>query len=93
MPRIKIAAPTGEPVELHYEDHGNGRPVVLIHEPWNRPLPGRGDSSFLQIEYWTGIDRIVCCVYLSVRPRAPCAEINSAIMLPAWTLIDAARSI
>ena len=38
MPRLKIAAPTGEPIELHYEDHGNGRPVVLIHG-W--PLSGR----------------------------------------------------
>ena len=38
MPRLKIAVPTGEPIELHYEDHGNGRPVVLIHG-W--PLSGR----------------------------------------------------
>ena len=38
MPKLQIAAPTGEPIELHYEDHGNGRPVVLIHG-W--PLSGR----------------------------------------------------
>jgi pimeloyl-ACP methyl ester carboxylesterase len=38
MPRLKIDAPTGEPIELHYEDYGNGRPVVLIHG-W--PLSGR----------------------------------------------------
>ncbi|MFE2144651.1 alpha/beta fold hydrolase [Streptomyces sp. NPDC059456] len=31
MPYIKVAEGTSAPVELHYEDHGSGRPVVLIH--------------------------------------------------------------
>ncbi|MEU8778917.1 alpha/beta hydrolase [Streptomyces sp. NPDC048606] len=37
MPYIKVAEGTSAPVELHYEDHGSGRPVVLIHG-W--PLDG-----------------------------------------------------
>ncbi len=39
MPRVAVATDeNGSPVELHYEDHGAGRPVVLIHG-W--PLSGR----------------------------------------------------
>lgn len=38
MPRINVGEHHGEPVELHYEDAGEGRPVVLIHG-W--PLSGR----------------------------------------------------
>ncbi|MCY0386587.1 alpha/beta hydrolase [Robbsia sp. Bb-Pol-6] len=38
MPKIDIDAPGKEAVELHYEDYGSGKPVVLIHG-W--PLSGR----------------------------------------------------
>ncbi len=38
MPRLTVGTSSGSPVELHYEDHGAGRPVVLIHG-W--PLSGR----------------------------------------------------
>jgi non-heme chloroperoxidase len=38
MPRIQVATEHQNPVELHYEDHGQGKPVVLIHG-W--PLSGR----------------------------------------------------
>ncbi|MFB8029322.1 alpha/beta fold hydrolase [Streptomyces sp. NPDC056465] len=31
MPFIKVAEGNSAPVELYYEDHGSGRPVVLIH--------------------------------------------------------------
>ncbi|MFD8293466.1 alpha/beta fold hydrolase, partial [Streptomyces lavendulae] len=31
MPYIEVAEGNSAPVELHYEDHGAGRPVVLIH--------------------------------------------------------------
>ncbi|MDI2128292.1 alpha/beta fold hydrolase [Yinghuangia seranimata] len=31
MPFIKVAEGNSAPVELYYEDHGAGRPVVLIH--------------------------------------------------------------
>ncbi|MEU9801303.1 alpha/beta hydrolase [Streptomyces sp. NPDC051000] len=38
MPRINVSAEKDRSVELHYEDFGRGRPVVLIHG-W--PLSGR----------------------------------------------------
>ncbi len=38
MPRLEVATDNGRPVELHYQDVGAGRPVVLIHG-W--PLSGR----------------------------------------------------
>ncbi|MEU6298312.1 alpha/beta fold hydrolase [Streptomyces erythrochromogenes] len=31
MPYIEVAEGNSAPVRLHYEDHGSGRPVVLIH--------------------------------------------------------------
>lgn len=38
MPFITVPSPAAPDVELHYEDYGTGRPVVLIHG-W--PLSGR----------------------------------------------------
>ena len=38
MPRITVGQENSGSVELHYEDHGTGKPVVLIHG-W--PLSGR----------------------------------------------------
>ena len=38
MARIEIGTENGAPVELYYEDHGVGKPVILIHG-W--PLSGR----------------------------------------------------
>lgn len=31
MPRIAVGTENSAAIELHYEDHGSGRPVVLIH--------------------------------------------------------------
>jgi non-heme chloroperoxidase len=31
MPRITVGTENGAPIEIHYEDHGSGQPVVLIH--------------------------------------------------------------
>jgi non-heme chloroperoxidase len=31
MPFITVGTQNDAPIEIHYEDHGNGRPVVLIH--------------------------------------------------------------
>jgi non-heme chloroperoxidase len=39
MPYIKVGQENSGPIELYYEDHGAGRPVVLIH---GYPLSGRG---------------------------------------------------
>ena len=38
MPMLKVGAEGAKPVEIYYEDHGAGKPVVLIHG-W--PLSGR----------------------------------------------------
>jgi pimeloyl-ACP methyl ester carboxylesterase len=38
MPRVAVGTEKSTPIELHYEDHGSGKPVVLIHG-W--PLSGR----------------------------------------------------
>jgi non-heme chloroperoxidase len=31
MPRISVGTENSAPIEIHYEDHGSGQPVVLIH--------------------------------------------------------------
>lgn len=38
MPKLTVGTENGAPTELHYEDYGTGKPVVLIHG-W--PLSGR----------------------------------------------------
>ncbi len=42
MPKLTVGDENGTPIELYYEDHGTGRPVVLIHG-W--PLSGRSWES------------------------------------------------
>jgi non-heme chloroperoxidase len=37
MPRIAVATENSAPIEIHYEDHGSGQPVVMIH---GYPLDG-----------------------------------------------------
>jgi non-heme chloroperoxidase len=37
MPRIAVGTENGAAIEIHYEDHGSGQPVVLIH---GYPLDG-----------------------------------------------------
>ena len=45
MPRITVGSENGAPIEIHYEDHGAGQPVVLIHgyplsgRAWDRQIP------------------------------------------------------
>jgi non-heme chloroperoxidase len=31
MPRVTVGDENGQPIEIHFEDHGAGDPVVLIH--------------------------------------------------------------
>jgi len=31
MPQLAVGTENGAPIEIHYEDHGSGQPVVLIH--------------------------------------------------------------
>jgi non-heme chloroperoxidase len=37
MPHVTVGAENNAPIEIHYNDHGNGQPVVLIH---GYPLDG-----------------------------------------------------
>jgi non-heme chloroperoxidase len=39
MPRVTVGTENGNEIQLHYEDHGSGQPVVLIHG-----YPLNGDS-------------------------------------------------
>ncbi len=38
MPKVTVGRENSADVEIHYEDHGAGQPVVLIH---GYPLSGR----------------------------------------------------
>ena len=38
MPHVTVGTENDAPIEIHYEDHGAGQPVVLIH---GYPLSGR----------------------------------------------------
>jgi hypothetical protein len=41
MPYVRVGKENSGNIELYYEDHGSGQPVVLIHGyPLSRP-PGR----------------------------------------------------
>src|SRR3954467_1268613 len=37
MPRVTVGTENSAPMEIHYEDHGSGDPIVLIH---GYPLDG-----------------------------------------------------
>ena len=45
MPTVTVGTENSAPIELYYEDHGTGRPVVLIHgypldgHSWEKQLP------------------------------------------------------
>jgi non-heme chloroperoxidase len=57
MPRLAVAVENGAPVELYYEDHGTGRPVVLIHgwplsgRSWENQIPALVDDGYRVITY------------------------------------------
>jgi non-heme chloroperoxidase len=52
MPTIKVGTENGSDIELHYNDHGTGKPIVLIH---GYPLDGnsweRQERALLAHEY------------------------------------------
>jgi non-heme chloroperoxidase len=45
MPRVTVGTENGAPIEIYYEDHGAGQPVVLIHgyplssRAWDKQVP------------------------------------------------------
>jgi non-heme chloroperoxidase len=57
MPYITVGEENGAPIELYYEDHGSGRPVVLIHgwplssRSWERQVPALVEDGYRVITY------------------------------------------
>jgi non-heme chloroperoxidase len=57
MPYIKVGQENSGSIELYYEDHGSGRPVVLIHgyplsgRAWDKQVPVLLDAGYRVITY------------------------------------------
>jgi non-heme chloroperoxidase len=57
MPRVKVGVENGTDIEIYYEDHGSGRPIVLIHgyplngRSWERQQPELLAAGFRAINY------------------------------------------
>ncbi|TDD46023.1 alpha/beta hydrolase [Nonomuraea terrae] len=57
MPYIKVGEENSGPIELYYEDHGSGRPVILIHgfplngASWEKQVPALLDAGHRVITY------------------------------------------
>ncbi len=57
MPYIKVGQENSGAIDLYYEDHGSGRPVVLIHgyplsgRAWDRQVPALLEHGHRVITY------------------------------------------
>ncbi len=57
MPKLAVGTENGNPIELHYEDFGAGKPVVLIHgwplsgRSWENQVPALVDAGYRVITY------------------------------------------
>jgi non-heme chloroperoxidase len=52
MPRITVGSENSAPIEIHYEDHGSGQPIVLIHGyPLNGASWEKQERALLQAGY------------------------------------------
>src|SRR6201987_5783981 len=57
MPTITVGQENSSDIEIHYEDHGAGQPVVLIHgyplsgRAWDRQVPALLDAGHRVITY------------------------------------------
>ncbi|MBB0245044.1 alpha/beta fold hydrolase [Streptomyces alkaliphilus] len=57
MPRITVGTENSADIELYYEDHGSGRPVVLIHgypldgDSWEKQTAALLDAGYRVITY------------------------------------------
>ena len=57
MPYVTVGQENSAAIELHYEDHGSGRPVVLIHgfplsgRSWEKQIPALLDAGYRTIAY------------------------------------------
>lgn len=57
MPYVKVGKENSGDIDLYYEDHGSGKPVVLIHgwplsgASWEKQVPALADAGFRVITY------------------------------------------
>ncbi len=57
MPKLSVGNENGNPIELHYEDYGTGKPVVLIHgwplsgRSWESQVPALVEAGYRVIAY------------------------------------------
>jgi non-heme chloroperoxidase len=57
MPYVTVGQENGSDIGIYYEDHGAGRPVVLVHgypldgHSWEKQVPGLLDAGFRVITY------------------------------------------
>ena len=57
MPKLSVGSDKSNPVELYYEDHGSGKPVVLIHgwplssRSWESQVPALIGAGYRVISY------------------------------------------
>ena len=57
MPYVRVGEENSGQIEIYYEDHGRGRPVVLIHgyplngHSWEKQLPALLDAGYRVIAY------------------------------------------
>ncbi len=57
MPYVKVGEENSSPIDLYYEDHGSGRPVVLSHgyplsgKAWEKQVPVLLDAGYRVITY------------------------------------------
>lgn len=57
MARVRVGDENGTPIEINYEDHGSGRPVVLIHgwplsgRSWEKQIPALIDDGYRVVTF------------------------------------------
>src|SRR6267154_5965959 len=57
MPFVKVGTENSADIELHYNDHGAGQPVVLIHgyplsgRAWDKQVPALLEAGYRVITY------------------------------------------
>ena len=57
MAKVTVGKENGNPIELHYEDYGSGKPVVLVHgwplsgRSWENQVPALVEKGFRVITY------------------------------------------